>query len=66
MSEFDILNSCDPEIFEAEDWYADCQSGFYLPYDGTAFWGTETHYNFEHCGFDPIPEGATHVHWFSK
>lgn len=63
---FDILNSCDPEIFRSHDWYEMVDTGFYTIDKGTAFWGTATHYNYDHDGFKEQPRNATHVHWFTK
>lgn len=64
--EYDILNSCDPEIFIADEWEQAVQKGWYNEDDGSGFWGTPTHYNYEHSAFHSRPHNATHVHWFSK
>lgn len=64
--EYDILNSYDPEIFSAKEWKEAVQKGWYNEDDGSGYWGTPTHYDYEHSAFDINPNSATHVHWFSK
>lgn len=64
--EFDILNDDQPEIYCAKDWWESLDNGWFSGRDGTAYWGTESHYNYNHSGFGKKPEGASHVHWFSK
>lgn len=54
------------DIIEAGPWNTMVECGLFIPYDGTGYWGTETHFNRSYDAFDKPPAGATHVHWFDK
>ena len=54
------------ELFEAKDWHLSVAVGAFLPYDGTGYWGTETHYDRNTSAFKSQPVDATHVHWYNR
>lgn len=60
------------DLYTLADFRDSIKCGAFIPSDGSGYFGTETHFSYDHEVWEMMenlqtkPEGATHIHWYNK